>query len=100
MREVFVGVVPIIGRWIAMTSAQAVGRRRATALLLLFLAVSGAPLVWWPGLQSAHYGRAIVMTNKGTATLALGNNWQQPTRRCVAGGCSRQWSRPAASHTS
>ena len=79
----FVGVVPIIGLWIAMTSARAVGRRRATALLLLFLAVFGAPLVWWSGLQSAHYGRAIVLTDKGTATLALGSNWQQPTRRCV-----------------
>ena len=43
MREGFVGVVPIIGLWIAMTSARAVGRRRATALLLLFLAVCGAP---------------------------------------------------------
>ena len=31
-------------------------------------------MVWWSALQSSKYGRIIVMTDKGTATLALGNN--------------------------
>lgn len=74
VREVFIGVVPIIGLWIAVSAAPSSGRRRATAMLVLFLAVFGAPVAWWSALQSERYGRTIVLTDKGTATLALGNN--------------------------
>ena len=74
IREVFIGVVPIIGLWMAASAWSSAGARRATALLILFALVFAAPVVWWSALQSSKYGRIIVMTDKGTATLALGNN--------------------------
>jgi len=74
VREVFIGIVPIIGLWMAATAWSISGARRATALLVLFMALFAAPVVWWSALQSSKYGRIIVMTDKGASALALGNN--------------------------
>lgn len=74
IREVFIGVVPIIGLWMAATARSTAGTRRATTLLVVFLAMFAAPVIWWSALQSSRYGRTIVMTDKGSATFALGNN--------------------------
>ena len=74
VREVFIGVVPLIGLWMAVSAKPAIGARRVTAMVVLFVVGFGAPVVVWSMLQSATYGRTIVMTDKGSATLALGNN--------------------------
>ncbi len=74
IREVFIGVVPIVGVWMATTARPTVGSRRAATLLVLFMAMFAAPVVWWSTLQSSRHGRTIVMTDKGSAALALGNN--------------------------
>ena len=74
IREVFIGVVPIIGVWMAVTTTPTAGTRRAATLLVLFMAMFAAPVVWWSALQSSRHGRTIVMTDKGSAALALGNN--------------------------
>lgn len=74
VREVFIGVVPIIGLWMAATARSTAGTRRAATLLVLFMAMFAAPVTWWSTLQSSRYGRTIVMTDKGGATFALGNN--------------------------
>ena len=74
IREVFIGVVPIVGVWMATTARPTAGTRRAATLLVLFMAMFAAPVIWWSTLQSSRHGRTIVMTDKGSAALAVGNN--------------------------
>ncbi len=73
-REVFIGVVPIIGAWLALARSPGAGAPRRTMLLLVFLAMFAAPVTWWSALQSARQGRTILVTDKGAAALTLGYN--------------------------
>jgi hypothetical protein len=73
-REVFIGVVPILGVWLMTQVWPRVAVSRTLVLGFTFLALFAAPVASWSVLQSSRYGRTILMSDKGVAALALGNN--------------------------
>ena len=73
-REVFIGLIPIAGLWIAMRLSSRVGVKTAGLRLTLFLAIAFAPVILWSIAQSQAHGAIVVISDKASVTFALGNN--------------------------
>ncbi len=74
VREVLIGVIPLLGVWMMTRLWPRVTARRSLGLGFAFLALFAAPVASWSVLQSSRYGRTILVSDKGVAALALGNN--------------------------
>ncbi|MGH9202320.1 MAG: hypothetical protein ACRD2A_13920, partial [Vicinamibacterales bacterium] len=74
IREVFIGIIPIVGLWIAVRLSSCVGRKRAGLRLALFLAIAFAPVILWSVAQSRAHGESVVISDKASVTFVLGNN--------------------------
>jgi 4-amino-4-deoxy-L-arabinose transferase-like glycosyltransferase len=73
-RETFVLVIPLLAFWIWQRLRQTLDRTAARAAAGLLIVVAATPAILWSGVQTVHYGRLILVSEKGPKEFLLGNN--------------------------
>lgn len=73
-REVFVAVIPVVAVYLYARLSTTGPRRRAAAIMALYLACAAGPPLAWSALQSTRTGRVVALSDKGPLVLAFGNN--------------------------
>lgn len=73
-REVFVVLILFAPLYIWWRARLSRGDRNAAKVAVAVLASAAVPVVAWAAFQSEQAGRPVVITDKASSTLAMGNN--------------------------
>lgn len=73
-RETFVLVVPLAAVWLWRQLQARIDPRSSLLAALVVVGVAAAPALVWSAVQTLHYERLILISEKGLKEFQLGNN--------------------------